>query len=206
MSLCSVAVLLREDGDRASAEMVCAGHPLPLLIRKAQAAPVGRFSPMLGAYDVEDWCRTTIALEPLDVLVLYTDGVFDAVGADGRFGEERLRATLMGRAHAQDAVGRIDAALSAFEVGPQADDTAVLAVQRVGVAAQRVAAPGSRRAPATTRTGHDRPGAPRRLPHARRVARRRRRRRAQVRADGRDARAHDRAREGQCVVGSADRG
>jgi len=137
MSLCSVAaVLLREERGRASAEIICAGHPLPLLLRRGRAEPVGAFSPMLGAYDVDEWCRHTIELDPGDVLVLYTDGVFDAVGADGRFGEERLRQTLTGGEHAQDAVARIDTALSAFEVGAQADDTAVLAVQRVAVTAQ----------------------------------------------------------------------
>ena len=61
--------------------------------------------------------------------------MFDAVGEDGRFGEERLARTLAGATDADDAVARIDAALSAFAVGEQADDTAVLAVQRVAVAA-----------------------------------------------------------------------
>jgi serine phosphatase RsbU (regulator of sigma subunit) len=77
------------------------------------------------------------------VLVLYTDGVFDAVGADGRFGEERLERTIAGTRHAQDAVRRINEALSAFELGPQADDTAVLAVERVAVGAPPVPARGA---------------------------------------------------------------
>jgi PAS domain S-box-containing protein len=131
MSLCSVAaVLLREHDGRATAEIVCAGHPLPLLASDGGVRPVGAFSPMLGAFAVEGWSRRTVALQPGDVLVLYTDGVFDAVGADGRFGEERLRRTVAGVADAADAVARIDEALSAFEVGSQADDTAVLAVER----------------------------------------------------------------------------
>jgi sigma-B regulation protein RsbU (phosphoserine phosphatase) len=82
-----------------------------------------------------------IELHPGDVLVLYTDGVFDAVGASGRFGEERLRRTVVGVRDADDAVARIDDALSAFEVGARADDTAVLAVQRMGVQARIAAAP-----------------------------------------------------------------
>ncbi|MGH2899650.1 MAG: SpoIIE family protein phosphatase, partial [Solirubrobacteraceae bacterium] len=88
----------------------------------------------LGAYAVEAWERSSCALAPGDVLVLFTDGVFDTVGAGGRFGEERLARTLEGAVDAVDAVARIDAALSTFEVGPQADDTAILAVQRVPVA------------------------------------------------------------------------
>ncbi len=145
MSLCSVAaVLLAGDEDgRATAELVCAGHPLPLRVRGGAVRPLGSFSPMLGACRVDEWERTTVALEPADVLVLFTDGVFDAVGEDGRFGEDRLEQTLRGATDADDAVARIDAALSAFAVPEQGDDTAVLAVQRAPVAA---VAPRPRRA------------------------------------------------------------
>ena len=87
---------------------------------------------------------------PRDVLVLYTDGVTAAVGADGRFGEDRLARTLEGVADAQDAVARIDGALSDFEVGPQADDTAVLAVERVAVPARTDSA-GARQRPGDAR-------------------------------------------------------
>jgi PAS domain S-box-containing protein len=137
MSLCSVAaVLLREDEDGgARADIVCAGHPLPLLVRGGAPRSIGRFSPMLGAYPIDEWERTSHDLEPGDLLVLFTDGVFDTVGAGERFGEERLERTLDGATDAPDAIARIDAALSAFEVGEQADDTAILAVQRVPVAA-----------------------------------------------------------------------
>ncbi|MBW3652956.1 MAG: SpoIIE family protein phosphatase [Actinobacteria bacterium] len=137
MSLCSVAaVLLREDDDgRAEAQIVCAGHPLPLLVRGGAVRPIGSFSPMLGAYPINGWERTWCRLEPGDLLVLFTDGVFDAVGAGERFGEERLERTLAGVADAHGAVRAIDAALSAFETGEQADDTAILAVQRMPVAA-----------------------------------------------------------------------
>jgi serine phosphatase RsbU (regulator of sigma subunit) len=137
MSLCSVAAVLLCDGDAgaATAKVVCAGHPLPLLVRAGGVRPVGEYSPMLGAYAIEEWAHATVDLEPGDVLALFTDGVFDAVGEDGRFGEERLARTLAGAVDADDAIARIDAALSAFAVGEQADDTAVLAVQRVAVAA-----------------------------------------------------------------------
>jgi sigma-B regulation protein RsbU (phosphoserine phosphatase) len=89
---------------------------------------------MLGAFPVDDWQRTTVEVEPGDVLVLYTDGVFDAVGQDGRFGEDRLQRTVTGIADAHDAVTRIDAALTAFERGAPSDDAAVLAVEREAVA------------------------------------------------------------------------
>lgn len=143
MSLCSVAaVLLREQDGHATAEVVCAGHPLPLLAGGADVRPVGVFSPMLGAGAVERWERTTVELGPGHVLVLYTDGVFDAVGETGRFGEERLQDTVAGARDAADAVARIDGALSAFAVGDQADDTAVLAVERVPAPAPATTARG----------------------------------------------------------------
>ncbi|MDP2713053.1 MAG: SpoIIE family protein phosphatase [Solirubrobacteraceae bacterium] len=136
MALCSVAaVLLHEDEEgNAGAEVVCAGHPLPLLVRAGEARPIGDFSPMLGACAVERWNRSSVALQPDDVLTLFTDGVFDAVGDGERFGEERLERTIALATDAEDVVARIDAALSAFAVGEQADDTAVLAVQRAPAA------------------------------------------------------------------------
>lgn len=137
MSMCSVAaVLLCEDDDGgAKAKVVCAGHPLPLLVRRGEVRPVGTFSPMLGAYQIDHWERSSCRLEPGDLLVLFTDGVFDTVGDGERFGEERLERTLHGVTEAGEAVARINAALAAFEVGEQADDTAILAVQRLPVPA-----------------------------------------------------------------------
>jgi serine phosphatase RsbU (regulator of sigma subunit) len=139
LSLCTaVCVLIREDGgERARVELTCAGHPLPLLVRGGQAEPVGRFGPLLGAHDDARWASQTVVVDPGDVLVLYSDGVLDTVGAEDRFGVERLRAALTGAAGAADAVRRIEAALAGFQVGRQADDTAVLAVERLPVAAAR---------------------------------------------------------------------
>jgi PAS domain S-box-containing protein len=130
MALCTACVvLLRESGDQAT--IVCAGHPLPYLIRGGQVQPVGRTGPLLGAFDHGHWLAATLDIEPGDVLVLYTDGVLDARGADSRFGEERLEATLAGAASAEDVLERIGAALRTFAGGEQDDDIAVLAMQRV---------------------------------------------------------------------------
>jgi serine phosphatase RsbU (regulator of sigma subunit) len=82
----------------------------------------------LGAWRDARWEPESLVLEPGDVLVLYTDGVTDAAGEDGRFGDERLQAALRGQRDAAGAVAAIDRALSAFQVGAQADDTAVLAI------------------------------------------------------------------------------
>jgi serine phosphatase RsbU (regulator of sigma subunit) len=130
MALCTACVvLLRETGNEAS--LVCAGHPLPYLIRGGEARQVGRIGPLLGAFEHGHWLAATLDVEPGDVLVLYTDGVLDARGSDSRFGEERLEATLAGVTSAEQAVERIRSALREFAGGEQDDDTAVLAMQKV---------------------------------------------------------------------------
>ena len=147
-ALCTVCcVHLRARGDDAEATVVCGGHPLPYAVRQAGAAePVGRWGQMLGAWPQGEWPRTTTMLAPGDVLVLYTDGVTDATGAEDRFGEERLQATLAESSDAEDALRRLADGLADFETGEQADDTAALAIARsMPVAARRVTISSARR-------------------------------------------------------------
>jgi serine phosphatase RsbU (regulator of sigma subunit) len=132
VSVCCVA--LREQGDSAIANVVLAGHPPAIHVHDGEARPVGRFGSFLGVDDQRDWCAADVELRPGDQLVLYTDGVTDTTGRDDRFGEDRLTATLADAAGADDAVRRIQTALDAFAHGPQADDTAVLALERTAVA------------------------------------------------------------------------
>lgn len=135
MSLCTaVCLVLRELDDGAEADVICAGHPLPVLVRDGVAEHAGGFGPMLGAFADERWEPRTLAVRPRDVVVLYSDGVLDAVGRESRFGPERLLETLSGATGAADAVARIERALTEFEVGAQADDTAILAVERAPAA------------------------------------------------------------------------
>jgi serine phosphatase RsbU (regulator of sigma subunit) len=130
MALCTaVVILLREGTNEAS--LVCAGHPLPYLIRDGVPKPVGRTGPLLGAFEQGHWLPASIQLEPGDVIVLYTDGVTDASGPDDRFGDDRLAAALTGTTGAEDAVDRIRTALIEFAGDEQDDDTAVLAMQKL---------------------------------------------------------------------------
>jgi PAS domain S-box-containing protein len=124
---CTVA-LIQLTPDGRSAAVFCAGHPQPLLVRNGKPRAVGHFGPMLGAWVDADWTSEQVDLEPGDVLVAFSDGVTDTVGEDGRFGEERLYAALCGETDAAGAVAAVDAALTAFQHGGQADDTAVLAL------------------------------------------------------------------------------
>lgn len=70
------------------AELVCCGHPPPLLLRGGSAAFIDPYAaPPLGLLDLADgWCRASVM--PVghgDQLLLYTDGVSEARDAAGRF-------------------------------------------------------------------------------------------------------------------------
>jgi len=134
LSLVSVCyVLVRESEERVTAEVILAGHPPAYHLRQGVPEPVGEFAPFLGLADGEGWQATPVDLGPGDQLVLYTDGVTDAVGETERFGEARLAEALCDSASAEDAVRRVHNALREFARGPQSDDTAILAVERVPV-------------------------------------------------------------------------
>jgi PAS domain S-box-containing protein len=108
-------------------QIVCAGHPSPLLVAAdGDVRPVGRPGTLLGAFAEGRWTVADVALGAGDALVLYTDGVTDTRGPDGRFGTERLETLLraIGPADAETIAGGIDAALQEF--GEQRDDVAVL--------------------------------------------------------------------------------
>ncbi|HEY3651238.1 MAG TPA: PP2C family protein-serine/threonine phosphatase [Streptosporangiaceae bacterium] len=70
------------------AELVCCGHPPPLLLRDHSAAFIEPYAaPPLGLLDLaEGWCRASMMpVGDGDQLLLYTDGVSEARDADGRF-------------------------------------------------------------------------------------------------------------------------
>jgi serine phosphatase RsbU (regulator of sigma subunit) len=131
LSLCTVAAALLRPGRDSPLELasVACGHPLPVLVRGGEPVELGRPTPLLGAFEEAAPRLTVTALADGDALVLYTDGVLDTTGEDGRFEEQRLMALLRGaEPDPATLVARIDAALQAFQSGPQRDDTATLAL------------------------------------------------------------------------------
>jgi len=79
-SMCT-AILLRLDQNGVT--MGVGGHPLPIRITPTGAAHIGTFGPMLGAFDGVGWSDIALDLPPGSTLVMYTDGVTDALGQDG---------------------------------------------------------------------------------------------------------------------------
>ncbi len=95
------------------AELVCCGHPPPLLLRHGSAAFIEPFAaPPLGLLDLADgWCRASmIPVGDSDRLLLYTDGVSEARDAAGRFfplaqvAAETVRDAGTDRTHLLDAL------------------------------------------------------------------------------------------------------
>jgi serine phosphatase RsbU (regulator of sigma subunit)/PAS domain-containing protein len=133
--LASVACVgVERAGDGAGLDIVVsvAGHPLPLLVSASgEVREVGRFGQLLGVDEPHHATDVRDRLEPGDMLVLYTDGVVEARGPGGLFGEDRLQALLgelAGQAPTRVAQ-RIESAVLAASGGRPRDDLAVVALR-----------------------------------------------------------------------------
>ncbi len=126
-------VLTPETGEL---EYVCAGHPFPLLRRVDGAVEeLGCGGFPLGLREPLEVVRRVVTLHPGDLLLLYTDGLPEAVDAMGRtaFGYERIQAALgMGGGSPQRVHDDI---LSSFDrhVGREAlrDDLTLVVIARL---------------------------------------------------------------------------
>jgi adenylate cyclase len=129
--------------DIASGEVVfaSAGHDAPFLVRPG--APPRRLDteggPPLGVVEEFAFPVDRGRMEVGEVLVLYTDGVTEAMdGAQALYGTDRLTA-ILAASSADDARGVIEVVtgdVRAFAAGAeQADDSALLALRHTGAAA-----------------------------------------------------------------------
>jgi PAS domain S-box-containing protein len=151
ISLCT-ALCLRISSE-GGATLAVGGHPLPLRLRDGEVEELGSYGTLLGALERTRWPEVPIAMCPDDTLVAYTDGVTDAVGAEGqRWGADRLKRTLAGMGGAPPSAvrQRLVDALEEFQVGAQADDTALVVMRYVGApsvagAARKVSGVGTAR-------------------------------------------------------------
>jgi len=135
LALCT-ALCMRLSDDMVT--VAAAGHPLPLrLTPGGRIREVGGHGLLLGAQAGARRTEHAVRMRPGESLVVFTDGVTDAVGAEGeRYGTERLRARL---AEIRDepplvVLQHMIDGLESFQVGPQADDTAVLVARYTGAA------------------------------------------------------------------------
>ncbi|UKK54945.1 PP2C family protein-serine/threonine phosphatase [Prevotella sp. E2-28] len=113
-----------------------AGHNSPYIIHvngQAEALPMST-NCMIGALEELDFEAGSLSLEKGDMLVMYTDGVNEAVNNDlEEYGEPRLKQTLnmLQGLNCQETVNGILASVKAFADGaPQSDDITLLSFKR----------------------------------------------------------------------------
>lgn len=116
-----------------------AGHNPPRLVRGGRVASLDATGALpLGIVEEQAYEQASARLEPGDLLLLYTDGITEAMAPrtgndDPRlFGIDRLDALLLdcGAENAAGCVERIRAEVAAFRGGaPQADDQTLIAVR-----------------------------------------------------------------------------
>jgi PAS domain S-box-containing protein len=113
-------------------QLASGGHP-PALVRRAATGRIhtaGGGGTLMGVLTDAPVNVETVTLYPGDVLVLYTDGVTEAWGDAGEFGEAGLRAALEPPAgSAEEYVAMIDAVVTTHSEGRLRDDVAILAVR-----------------------------------------------------------------------------
>jgi stage II sporulation SpoE-like protein/GAF domain-containing protein len=127
-AMCSVAAFALAEDPLQPVRLAVAGHPPPLLVDGERVTEAVGSGPLLGAFPDADWTLERLPVEPGQQLVVVTDGITEAGGPSGRFGEERLRAELAGAANPALAVQRLEGALHSFKQGALDDDAAILAL------------------------------------------------------------------------------
>jgi PAS domain S-box-containing protein len=131
----------RDDGAMATALctalhdhslLVCsAGHPPALIVDASghvrETAPGG---PLLGAFTDSAWHPQRVPVADGEIVLLYTDGVTETVGADDRFGTRRLASFLSRHAGREPhaLLRALESELDRFRGGPAGDDIAALAL------------------------------------------------------------------------------
>jgi len=127
-TLCSVAAMAIEEDPTRPVRLAVAGHPAPLLVDGDSVTEVTASAPVLGAFRDVTWGIQHTEVRPGQQLVVVTDGVTDAEGADGRFGEPRLHAEIAGLSSPAVTAQKLEGALHEFTEGSLDDDAAIIAV------------------------------------------------------------------------------
>ncbi len=123
------------DRDAHTLTYVNAGHNPPMLLRAGgslERLTVG--GPPLGVFAGSSYAQQTVALGPADLLVIFTDGITEALGAAGQeFGETRLERVV--RENSMRSPSELCAivleAVVRFQSGEPPEDDMTIVVARV---------------------------------------------------------------------------
>ena len=129
-ALCSLAAMTLSEDPSEPVRLAVAGHPPPLLVDGDEVSEIAAADPVLGAFPDAEWSISRAEVEPGQQIVVVTDGITEAQGPEGRFGELRLRAHLSGAGNPALAVQRLEGSLHSFTEGRFDDDVAMLAIAR----------------------------------------------------------------------------
>ena len=104
---CCYAVL---DGSGGEVVYASCGHPPALLVRsRGRIEELENCGPALGAFEHEQFVDRRVSLEPGDCLLLFTDGLTEALNPGGEpFGSERVRAAFAELAGQTGIIGGAD--------------------------------------------------------------------------------------------------
>jgi sigma-B regulation protein RsbU (phosphoserine phosphatase) len=121
--------------DSGHVRLLNAGHMPPLVVRRTHLEELPTGSIALGMMAAAQFGGQEVDLEPEDMLIVYSDGITEAMSAaDDFFGDERLRAAVSAGTSvtAAEACASILAAVDAF-VGDAAvhDDMSLVILKRV---------------------------------------------------------------------------
>jgi serine phosphatase RsbU (regulator of sigma subunit) len=109
-----------------------AGHPPPMLLRTdGTVSPQGKPGTLIGVIPDPSLNDQVILLRPGEALVLYTDGLTEAMGVEGRFGQSRLETELAKCAGmtADEIADRLQDAVLSFQTTRSHDDLAILVIR-----------------------------------------------------------------------------
>jgi serine phosphatase RsbU (regulator of sigma subunit) len=117
------------DSARMRLDYCSAGHNPPILRRRdGSTETLSEGGPVLGVFPSASYAGGTVELRPDDCLVLFTDGITEAMNSqDDEFGEERLMELLSHRFNsAEECCEQIMAAVTQFSNGAFRDDATVV--------------------------------------------------------------------------------
>jgi phosphoserine phosphatase RsbU/P len=125
------------DPSNGSLTYVNAGHNFPFILRTQQSSIQPLFSTglPLGMFEGVEFQQETVTLDPSEYLVLYTDGVTEAMNKSfEEYGEKRLRQVMVGASDksASGFMSGIVSDVEKFVAGePQSDDLTMMVLKRV---------------------------------------------------------------------------
>ena len=119
------------DSETHTLEYCNAGHPNPILLSHGQARPLDKGGAVLGVFPTWTYETGSIAMEPQDRLLLFTDGITEAEGPDAQeFGEENIAvfAKLNSRKSAREITSGLLEQVNAFCGGRFQDDATLVVI------------------------------------------------------------------------------